>query len=328
MTIHELQTQFLEYIEIEKGRALKTVENYNRYLTLFFQQTKITDPKDITNEKVREFRIWLNRRPGAKSYHLLGESATPGGTMSKKTQNFYLIALRVFLKFLTRRGIASLSADNIELAKVGERSIDVISHDELKRLLDAPNQEKNPERQARDKAILELLFSTGLRVSELCSLTNDLDLKVDEFSVRGKGGKVRVVFLSDESKKAVREYLTLRKDMSDALFTQISDNPSKNENSNQRKTLKKMDEKNPHGFLDKRTIARIVKRYATIAGISKKVTPHVIRHCFATDLLSNGADIRSVQVMLGHANIATTQIYTHVTDKHLRDVHKKFHSKG
>ena len=328
MTIHELQTQFLEYIEIEKGRALKTVENYNRYLTLFFQQTKITDPKDITNEKVREFRIWLNRRPGAKSYHLLGESATPGGTMSKKTQNFYLIALRVFLKFLTRRGIASLSADNIELAKVGERSIDVISHDELKRLLDAPNQEKNPERQARDKAILELLFSTGLRVSELCSLTNDLDLKVDEFSVRGKGGKVRVVFLSDESKKAVREYLTLRKDMSDALFTQISDNPSKNENSNQRKTLKKMDEKNPHGFLDKRTIARIVKRYATIAGISKKVTPHVIRHCFATDLLSNGADIRSVQVMLGHANIATTQIYTHVTYKHLRDVHKKFHSKG
>jgi site-specific recombinase XerD len=328
MTIQELKTQFLEYIEIEKGRAIKTVENYNRYLTLFFEQSKITDPKDITNEKVREFRIWLNRRPGAKSYHLLGETASPGGTMSKKTQNFYLIALRVFLKFLTRRGITSLSADNIELAKVNERSIDTISTDELKRLLEAPNREENPERRARDKAILELLFSTGLRVSELCSLTNDLDLKMDEFSVRGKGGKVRVVFLSDEAKKAVKEYLTLRKDMSDALFTQISDNPSKNETSNQKKMLKKKDENNPHGFLDKRTIARTVKRYATIAGISKKVTPHVIRHCFATDLLSNGADIRSVQAMLGHANIATTQIYTHITDKHLRDIHKKFHNKN
>ncbi|MGB8815904.1 MAG: tyrosine-type recombinase/integrase [Minisyncoccia bacterium] len=328
MNTRELKTQFLEYIEIEKGRSLKTIENYDRYLTLFFEQTKITDPKDITNEKVREFRIWLNRRPGAKSYHLLGESATPGGTMSKKTQNFYLIALRIFLKFLTRRGIASLSADNIELAKVNERSIDTISPDELKRLLNAPNQEENPERRARDKAILELLFSTGLRVSELCSLTNDLDLKMDEFSIRGKGGKVRVVFLSDEAKKSIKDYLVLRNDMSDALFTQISVNPTKKQTPSTKNSTKfqKNNENNPHGFLDKRTIARIVKRYATIAGISKKVTPHVIRHCFATDLLSNGADIRSVQVMLGHANIATTQIYTHVTDKHLRDVHKKFHN--
>jgi site-specific recombinase XerD len=317
MNIHELKTQFLEYIEIEKGRAVKTVGNYDHYLNVFFEQVKIKDPKDITNEKVREFRIWLNRQPGAKAYHLFGQQASAGGTMTKKTQNYYLIALRTFLKFLIRRGITSLPADNIELAKVGERSIDVISHAELERLLDAPNKEENLERRARDKAILELLFSTGLRVAELCSLTNDLDLQMDEFSIRGKGNKVRVVFLSNEAKKAVRDYLALRKDMSDAMFVPVPDLPNASKNKN---AINK--------GLDHRTIERIVKRYATLAGITKKVTPHVIRHCFATDLLSNGADIRSVQAMLGHANIATTQIYTHVTDKHLRDIHKKFHSRG
>lgn len=314
MNIAELKTQFLEYIEIEKGRAVKTVETYDRYLTLFFAQTKITEAKDITNEKVREFRLWLNRQPGAKAYHLMGEAVSSGGNMSKKTQNYYLIALRTFLKFLTRRGITSLPADNIELAKVGERSVDTISPTELKRLFDAPNNEKNLEMRARDKAIMELLFSTGLRVSELCSLSNDLDLKRDEFSIRGKGNKVRVVFLSDEAKKAVKDYLDIRQDMSNALFVPIADN-------------KAGGNKISRG-LDRRSVERIIKRYATIAGITKKVTPHVIRHCFATDLLSNGADIRSVQAMLGHANIATTQIYTHVTDKHLRDIHKKFHNKA
>jgi site-specific recombinase XerD len=237
--------------------------------------------------------------------------------MTKKTQNYYLIALRSFLKFLTRRGVTSLPADNIELAKVGERSIDVISKAELNRLMEAPSLEKNPERRARDKAILELLFSTGLRVSELCSLTNDLDIQQDEFSIRGKGQKVRVVFLSDEAKKAIKEYLALRKDMSDAMFVPITDENNKSKKRN-----------DMHKGLDHRTIERIVKRYAVLAGITKKVTPHVIRHCFATDLLSNGADLRSVQMMLGHANIATTQIYTHVTDKHLRDIHKKFHNKS
>lgn len=316
MNIAELKTQFLEYIEIEKGRAVKTVGNYDHYLTVFLEQTKVKDPKDITNEKVREFRIWLNRRPGAKTRHGLAGPVSADGTMTKRTQNYYLIALRTFLKFLTRRGITSLPADNIELAKVGERSIDVISQGELKRLMEAPNKEENPERRARDKAILELLFSTGLRVSELCSLKNDLDIKMDEFSIRGKGGKVRVVFLSDEAKKAIKDYLDLRKDMSDALFVPVSND------------WKKTKENKIEKGLDHRTIERIVKRYATLAGITKKVTPHVIRHCFATDLLSNGADLRSVQAMLGHANIATTQIYTHVTDKHLRDIHKKFHNKG
>ena len=317
MTLSELKTQFLEYLEIEKGRALKTVDRYNRYLTFFFRQAKITDPKDITNEKVRDFRIWLNRRPGAKAYHLFGERAQAGGNMTKKTQNYYLIALRVFLKFLARRGVTSLPADNIELAKVGERSIDLISLKELRRLLDAPNQEQDPERRARDKAIMELLFSTGLRVSELCSLTTDLDLNLDEFSIRGKGGKVRVVFLSDEAKGAIREYLKLRKDLSEALFVTID----KNRGHGQSLSAKSKG-------LTSRSIERIIKRYATIAGITHKVTPHTLRHCFATDLLSNGADIRSVQTMLGHSSIITTQIYTHVTDKHLRDIHKKFHNKG
>jgi site-specific recombinase XerD len=324
MTIQELKTQFLEYLEIEKGRASKTVDRYDRYLTLFLKQTQITNPKDITNEKIREFRIWLNRRPGAKAYHLLGERAKEGGTLAKKTQNYYLIALRVFLKFLARRGVTSLPADNIELAKVGERSIDLISLSELRRLLDAPNQEQNPERRARDKAILELLFSTGLRVSELCSLNTDLDLDMDEFSIRGKGGKVRVVFLSDEAKKAIREYLSLRRDLSEALFVTIDKN--RQARSLNKKTGQKISSE--VSGLTSRSVERIVKRYATIAGITKKVTPHVIRHVFATDLLSNGADIRSVQSMLGHSSIITTQIYTHVTDKHLRDIHKKFHNSG
>ncbi len=325
MTLNELKTQFLEYLEIEKGRALKTIDRYNRYLTFFFREAKITDPKDITNEKIRDFRIWLNRRPGARAYHLFGEQARAGGTMARKTQNYYLIALRVFLKFLARRGVTSLPADNIELAKTGERTIDLISLKELKRLLDAPNQEKDPERRARDKAILELLFSTGLRVSELCSLTTDLDLNLDEFSIRGKGGKIRVVFLSDDAKKAIREYLKLRQDLSEALFVTI-DKRRKAKSAGKKKAGQTISSEAIG--LTGRSVERIVKRYATIAGITKKVTPHVIRHVFATDLLSNGADIRSVQTMLGHSSIITTQIYTHVTDKHLRDIHKKFHNKG
>ena len=315
MNLLDLKRQFLEYIEIEKGRALRTVENYDHYLTVFLAQTKVTDPKDITNEKVRDFRMWLNRQAA-------GNNRATGDTMKKKTQNYYLIALRTFLKFLTKRGITSLQADQIELAKVGDRSIDVISKEELNRLLKAPDMEENPEKMARGHAILELLFSTGLRVSELCSLTNDLDIKQDEFSIRGKGGKVRVVFLSQEAKIAIKNYLALRKDMSDALFVKVGD-----ESVIPKGFVKEKSKKSEEVGLTRRSIERIVKKYAIMAGISKKVTPHVIRHCFATDLLSNGADIRSVQAMLGHANIATTQIYTHVTDKHLRDVHKNFHNK-
>ena len=300
--IRQLQRQYLEYIEIERGRALRTVENYAHYLDVFIEHTKIKRPEDITAEVVREFRLWLNRQT-------TGNNRATNETLKKRTQNYYLIAIRSFLKFLTKRGVTSLAADQIELAKVGERTIDIITSEELKRLLAAPDTEKDPERRARGKAIMELLFSTGLRVSELCSLTRDLDLTIDEFPIRGKGGKVRVVFLSEEAKDAVREYLRLRKDMDDALFVKIKSEKMKNES------------------LTPRSIERIVKSYAIRAGISKKVTPHVLRHCFATDLLSNGADIRSVQMLLGHANINTTQVYTHVTDKHLREVDKNFHNK-
>ncbi len=307
MNLLDLKRQFLEYIEIEKGRALRTVENYDHYLSVFLKQTKVEKPEHITSDTVRDFRMWLNRQ-------VTGNNRASGDTMKKKTQNYFLIALRSFLKFLAKRGFKTLPADMIELAKVPERIIDTITFNELTRLFKAVDTEKDPERRARDKAILELLFSTGLRVSELCSLKNDLDLEADEFSVRGKGGKVRVVFLSPAAREAVRNYLKIRKDMSDALFAPVA--------------VESKRFSDEYIGLTKRSVERIVKKYATIAGISKKVTPHVIRHVFATDLLSNGADLRSVQAMLGHANINTTQIYTHVTDKHLRDIHKNFHGKG
>lgn len=322
-SLKQLKTQFLEYVEIEKGRSLKTIENYDHYLTRFlnFISTqegstsggKKDHPEDITDTSVREFRLWLNRQS-------TGNNKKTGATLSKKTQNYYLIALRAFLKYLARQEIKSMPAEKIELAKTGERQLDLITNNELKRLLNSPflkNEEnkKNENGQLkifRDKAILELLFSTGLRVSELCSLTSEIDLSSSELSIRGKGGKVRVVFISNEAKNAIEKYLSLRKDMSPALFIQIKNNKEKNLEA---KTL------------TRRSVERIVKSYATKAGISKKVTPHVIRHMFATDLLSNGADLRSVQALLGHANIGTTQIYTHVTDKHLHEIHKKFHNK-
>jgi site-specific recombinase XerD len=304
MNIEEWKRQFLEYTEIERGRAVKTIENYDHYLTRFFGQMGIKDVPDITEEKVREFRLWLNRQPGVS------------GPMKRRTQNYYLIALRAFLKFLRKRGIDGLSPERIELAKVPERHLDLISPAELDRLLAATDGDD--EKSLRDKAILELLFSTGLRVSELCSLDVDLDLTRDDFPIRGKGDKVRVVFLSDEAKTAVRNYLKVRKDMDEALFVNLPPLPSKDPEKTSKRTPTR---------LTPRSIERMIKTYAAKAGITKKVTPHVMRHSFATDLLSNGADIRSVQQLLGHASINTTQIYTHVTDAHLREVHKKFHSK-
>ncbi len=301
-SLKALKQQFLEYIEIEKGRSLKTVENYDHYLSRFFEFIKTDDPGEITDETVRQFRLWLNRQPS-------GLDKAKQQTLSKRTQNYYLIAIRAFLKYLARQSVKSLQAERIELAKTAERSLDLITENELTRLLDAP--QGTDLKSVRDKAILELLFSTGLRVSELCSLTSDIDLHSDEISIRGKGGKVRVVFLSERAKDCVRAYLKMRKDMNDALFVQVG---------------KEIVSPEPSP-LTKRTIERIIKQYAIKAGISKRVTPHTMRHLFATDLLSNGADIRSVQALLGHSSIITTQIYTHVTDKHLRDIHKKFHGK-
>ena len=278
--LERLKREFLEHTEIEKGRSLNTVRNYDHYLSVFLEYSKVRLPKDITGTLIREYRLWLNRKD-----------------LKKKTQNYYLIALRAFLKYLAKRGLKTLSPEVIELAKVGERSIDLITSEELVRLLNAPDT--SALSGLRDKAILETLFSTGLRVSELCSLPRDLDLASDEFAVRGKGEKVRVVFLSEKAKDSIRKYLSNRKDLdNDQMFP-----------------------------VTPRSVQRIIKHYAIKAGISKKVTPHVVRHMFATDLLSNGADLRSVQMLLGHANITTTQIYTHVTDKQLKDTHKKFHSR-
>ncbi len=298
----ELKRQFLEYLEIERGRSVKTVENYDRYLLRFFDFAKVKTPTDVTEELVREFRLYLNRQAGTK----VGGRTEP---MKRRTQNYYLIALRAFLKFMRKRGVSSLSPERIELAKVPERSLDLISAGELTRLLDAPKTDTVEGK--RDRAILELLFSTGLRISELCSLSiDDVDLSRDEFSVRGKGDKVRVVFLSDDARNAIKTYLAARKDMDDAMFIRYGKKAHVGEDPR----------------ISPRVVQRLLKQYATKAGITRKVTPHVIRHSFATDLLSNGADLRSVQALLGHAHIATTQIYTHVTDKHLREVHKKFHT--
>lgn len=293
MELNDLRNQFLEYLEIEKGRSLKTVENYDRYLKSFLAFTKISKPEQINDETIRKFRLWLNRKE-----------------LKKKTQNYYLIALRVFLKYLAKIGIESLTPERIELAKTPQRELDLITSNELERLLTSPTG--NNLKTLRDKAILEILFTTGMRVSEMCSLNRDHieNSKSGEISIRGKGDKIRVVFLSDTAKQTLKNYLNKRTDADEALFINIGNLISDN--------LR----------LTPRSVERIVKHCAIKAGIAKKVTPHVIRHCFATDLLSAGADLRSVQTLLGHSNITTTQIYTHITDKQLRETHKAFHGKS
>ncbi len=295
--LQELKQEYLEYLEIERGRAARTVENYDQYIIRYLTYSNAQKPKDVTEDSVRKYRLWLNRQEGAN-----------GDTLKKNTQNYHLIALRSFLKYLRKRDIKCLAPDKIELAKLGDRDLDLITHDELKRLMDVKGTKL---KDLRDKAMLTTLFSTGLRVSELCSVDRDLDLTRDEFSVRGKGSKVRVVFLSPTAKSAIKEYLKARKDMNEAMFI----------------SLAKGAEASGDMRLTPRSVERMVKSRAIEAGISKKVTPHIIRHSFATDLLEGGADIRSVQALLGHANISTTQIYTHVTDKHLGDVHKAFHNR-
>ena len=304
MNAESAKRQFLEHIEIERGRAVKTVENYDHYLTRYFTQMHIKDVGDITEQNVREFRLWLNRQPGTKT-----------DSMKRRTQNYYMIALRAFLKFLRKRDIEAISPEKIELAKLPERQLDLITSAELERLMKAPGEalaketdENKKIAYLRDRAILELLFSTGLRVSELCALNVDIDLTRDELSVRGKGEKIRVVFLSSTAKETLRDYLKARKDMEEALF--VDGRPNK-----------------LHRIIP-RDIQRHLKSYVARAGITSVVTPHTLRHAFATDLLSNGADIRSVQQLLGHASINTTQIYTHITDSHLREIHKKFHGKS
>ncbi len=309
MNMSDWIRRFLEYTEIERGRSLNTVRNYEHYLVTFMEQAKVSHPEDITSDVVREFRMWLNRRVVGQ-----GKRGVIPSPMKRRTQNYYLIALRAFLKYLVRQGIKSLPPEQIELAKVPQRELDLIGTADLQNLLRAPKGDDLAS--LRDRAMLELFFSTGLRVSELVSLDRDIDLSRDFFSVRGKGEKVRVVFLSDDAKEAIKEYLAKRTDVDPALFISIGRGGEKN-----------LSKRSESLRITTRSVERIVKQYAIQSGITKKVTPHVLRHSFATDLLENGADIRSVQAMLGHSSIVTTQIYTHVTDKKLQEIHKQFHGK-
>lgn len=301
MNISKYIIQFLEYLEIEKGRSLLTVKNYDHYLQgfLYFAKTKkVENPEDINLELVRQYRLNLNRT----------------GEISKKTQNYYLIALRSFLKFLARRDIKTLAAEKIELAKTDETHITFLDTDELEALIAKPDL--TTPQGLRDRAILDLLFSTGLRVSELCNLKiTDINLERSEFSIKGKGGKIRVVFLDHEAKESVRKYLDFRTDKNEYLFVSYGHTNTENEH-------KITGNDAP---ITPRSVQRMVTKYAHSAGITKQITPHVLRHSFATDLLMGGADIRAVQTLLGHSSITTTQIYTHVTDQHLQEVHTAFH---
>lgn len=302
MNLKELIRQFLEYLEVEKNRSLKTAENYDRYLRRFLKLTGAEKPSDITDDLVRNYRLKLNR---------LNEGT---GGIKKQTQLYHLIALRSFLKYLVKRDIKSLAPEKVELGKMPARSIEFMESDELSRLLASPKGDALDK--LRDRAILELLFSTGLRVSELAALSRDsIDFKKDEFFVRGKGDKIRVVFLSDAAKQALEKYLDKRDDVGEAMFARL-------------KGAKTAEASVKNLRLTVRSVERLVKKYAAAAGITKKVTPHGLRHAFATDLLEGGADLRSVQLLLGHAQITTTQIYTHFTDKTLGDIHKKFHGKS
>jgi site-specific recombinase XerD len=295
--------EFLEYLEIERGRSDKTVRNYHFYLLRFSEWAKSPNPGEITNELIRKYRLYLNRE-------LAGRDAAQ---LKKTTQNYHLIALRSFFKYLAKRDVKTLSPEKIELAKQDSRHVSFLENEEFERFRKGP--EKDPTIVGyRDKAILELLFSTGLRVSELANLKIEgVNLKREEFTVLGKGKKHRVVFLSEDARRAVKSYLDHRKDTSPYIFV--------------RHDRAKRGAGGASHPLTPRSIQRIVDRYAREAGITKRVTPHTLRHTYATDLLRNGADIRAVQSLLGHESITTTQVYTHITDKELRRVYKEFHDK-
>lgn len=281
---------YLNYLEIEKNRARKTRENYERYLKALLDFAKIKSPEELSEDVVREFRLALARKD-----------------IKKITQSYYVIAIRNFLKYLSKRDVKALAADKIELPKIARRQIDVVEYQDLARMLNGLNGKDL--RSLRDRAILETFFSTGLRLSELCSLDRYSDFTRGELTVRGKGEKLRVVFLSERAKKTINNYLKKRVDTDSALFVSLVKSGA------------------VIGRVTPRAVERMVQFRATKAGIPKKVHPHQLRHSFATDLLMNGADLRSVQELLGHANVATTQVYTHLTNKGLREVHKAFHGR-
>jgi len=294
---------FLEYLEVEKGRSALTIRNYEFYLKRFIDWAKDPETNGITSDVIHQYRLFLNRL-----------ESRDGGTLRKSTQNYHLIALRSFLKFLAKRDIKTLAPEKIELAKQGSREIQFMTGDDLGRLLAAPVESDAPAIiKARDRAILELFFSTGMRVSELAKLKREtIHPKRDEMTIRGKGDKTRIVFLSHQARHALQEYLDMRKD--DAPYVFVRHDRA----SGGGKEV---------GAITPRSIERMVHHYAMAAGIPKKISPHTLRHSFATDLLMNGADIRSVQSLLGHSSITTTQIYTHITNQQLKDVYKAFHGK-
>lgn len=301
-TLEELVRSFLEFCEIGKNHSLKTIENYSHYLRRFLEWFDSNSPIDITLEKVHEYRLYLNRFKDKR-----------GRALSKKTQNYHIIALRAFLKFMMRRDIKTLAPDKIELGKEEQRVVDFLTYEEMEMMFRAILVTQRTG--YRDRAILEMFFSTGLRVSELVNLDRDqIDMERKEFTIRGKGGKLRLVFLSPESVSHLKSYMTTREDNWKPLFI------------NMRRSKDGKDfYTGEHKRLTAYSIQEMVRKTALKAGIIKKVTPHTIRHSFATNLLMNGADIRSVQELLGHSSITTTQIYTHITNQKLRETHRLFH---
>ncbi len=300
MLFSKAKTDFLEYLEIEQNRSQRTIQNYDHYLVRLMDFAGDVQVSEIDQELIRKWRLWLNRL-GTNSSDELG----------KLTQNYHLIALRSFLKFCAKTNVPALPADKIELARTVRKQVTFLNEGEIERLFAQPHLDSIIG--LRDRAILELLFSSGLRVSELVGLDRDhINLDRKEFMVRGKGQKDRPVFISDEAALWIQRYIDKRSDTSKPLFIRYSG-------------TKKVDLSGNFHRLTARSVQRIVSKYALLAGITKHVTPHTMRHSYATDLLMNGADLRSVQAMLGHSNISTTQIYTHVTDPHLKNVHEKFH---
>ncbi|MBI4457841.1 tyrosine-type recombinase/integrase [Candidatus Uhrbacteria bacterium] len=305
---NQLIGDFLTHLEVERNRSSRTVRNYDFYLRRFFEWAGGVAPEKISLDQIRKYRVWLNRYKDED-----------GRELKKSTQNYHLIALRSFLKYLSKRDVKTLAPEKIELARMPERAVTFLEAEELERLLAVPlkgvgdNPQKMPIIMLRDKAILETLFSTGLRVSELASLTRDhINPGREEMTVRGKGDKPRVVFLSNQSRYWIKAYLDRRHDVDGHLFVS-HDRAQKGRDLD--------------SGLTPRSIQRLVQRCAVEAGITKEITPHTMRHTFATDLLRNGADIRSVQTMLGHSSITTTQIYTHITDERLREVFDEFHER-
>lgn len=299
-TLLDLKADFLENLEIGQGRSGKTARNYDYYLRRFFDREHIHAIEDITSNHIRAFRTWLNQEAGGN-----------GKGVMLATQNYYFIAIRQFLKYLAKRDIIALSPNKIELAKLPERDIDVLYPEEMNRLLSSFSAATLED--LRDFALVSTLFSTGIRISEAASLNRD-DIREErnEIPVRGKGNKVRVVFLSKGAQEAIGAYTSKRGDIDPSLFAR------------HKRGVGAQDDLR----LTTRTMQRIIKKRSRAAGITKDITPHTLRHSFATDLLSNGADIRHVQKLLGHSSITTTQIYTHITDKELRSIHEQYHNSG